>query len=413
MTTSPKVLFIAYNFPPHGGAGVQRSLKFVKYLPELGWQPLVVTTTANASLVQDSSLLNDIPSQTPIIRIPGFSISRLQTQAIKYHLGRAVVGLNVLLQLPDATRFWAHQARKTVGRLIEEEKPQLIYTTSGPYSSHLLGLWAREQFKIPWFADFRDPWSKNLLLPYLPGYRTINRQIERRVLATADRIACVSEPWLMDLQANLGCCTEKFMVLTNGYDDADIQPFPLTTTAQFTLTHIGSFYRNRRPDKIIAAIKQLIASNRIPASKLRVLFVGKNARQHIPFEPPFITHDYIPHKQLDQIRQQSDAFLLILATSPENIGNHSGKLFEYIASNRPILGIVPSGGVAQQLITETKTGIAISDETDMITQAIEKLYYQWESRRVSWDPDWDKIQQYTRRHLTTQLATTFNEMVTS
>ncbi len=413
MTTLPKILFIAYNFPPHGGAGVQRSLKFVKYLPEFGWQPLVVTTTADASLVQDPSLAKDIPPQTPIIRVPGFSISRLQTKATRYHLRRAAVALNILLQLPDATRFWAHQARKTVARLIKEEKPQLIYTTSGPYSSHLLGLWARKQFQIPWFADFRDPWSQNLLLPYPPGYRTLNRIMERQVLATADRIACVSEPWLMDLQANLGCCTEKFMVLTNGYDDTDIHPYPPTTTTHFTLTHMGSFYRNRRPHKVVAAIKQLTASNRIPASKLRVLFIGKNARQHIPSAPPFITHDYMPHKQLDQFRQQSNAFLLILATSPENIGNHSGKLFEYIASNRPILGIVPPGGAAQQLIAETNTGIAISDEIDMITQAIEKLYDQWQSKCVSWDPDWDKIQQYTRRNLTAQLATAFNEMVTS
>jgi len=413
MTTLPKVLFIAYNFPPHGGAGVQRSLKFVKYLPEFGWQPLVVTTTADASIVQDPSLLNDVPTQTPITRVPGFSISRLQAKATQYHLGRAAVGLNIFLQLPDATRFWAHQSRSTVARLIKQEKPQLIYTTSGPYSSHLLGRWARKQFHIPWFADFRDPWSKNLLLPYPPGYRTMNRKMEHRVLAAADRVACVSNAWLMDLQANLGCCVDKFMVLTNGYDDADIRPLSPTISTQFTLTHIGSFYRNRRPNKIITAVKQLIATNRISASKIRVLFIGKNARQHIPPTPPFETYDYVPHNELDRFRQQSNAMLLILATSPENIGNHSGKLFEYIASNRPILGIVPPSGAAQKLIEETKTGIAITDEVDMIAQAIERLYLEWEAGHSNWNPNWNEIQKYTRRNLTSQLATTFNDMVTS
>lgn len=408
------VLFVAYNFPPHGGAGVQRSVKFVKYLPCFGWQPLVLTTTADASHVQDPSLWHDLPSDLPVWRTPGFSIARLQARLAHYHLEKAAVAVNLLLQVPDAARFWASRTRSAVAQIVESEMPELIYTTSGPYSSHLLGMWARHQFGIPWFADFRDPWSQNLLIPYLPGYRALNRRIERQVLASADRVACVSEPWLDDLRANLGVHPEKFLVLPNGYDEADVQPLPSPAkTDRFTLMHLGSFYRNRRPDVLLEAVKLLIGSCRIPVSDLRVVFIGGNARRHIPDVPPYQAMDYVPHRDLARFRAQASAFALVLATSPENVGNHSGKLFEYLASNRPILGVVPPGGVAEQLIVETRTGIAVNGDAKAVADAIETLYHEWRSGAPDWDPNWDLIRQYNRRNLTERLAAEFDGLLRS
>ncbi len=224
-------------------------------------------------------------------------------------------------------------------------------------------------------------------------------------------MASVSQPWLAGLQANLGTDPEKFIRLPNGFDDADIRPLPYPEQGgQFTLTHLGSFYRNRRPDPVITAVKQLIKSGRIPESALRLLFIGKNARQFVPQEAPFEIHDYVPHKALEQFRRQSHALLLILATSAGNMGNHSGKLFEYMASNRPILAIVPPGGVAQAVIEESRTGIAVDGDIEAIAGAIETLYRQWKQGMAEWSPDWEIINRYTRRNLTRRLALTFNEM---
>ncbi|MDY7079290.1 MAG: glycosyltransferase family 4 protein [Chloroflexota bacterium] len=409
-----RVLFITYNFPPHGGAGVQRSLKFVKYLPKFDWQPLILTTTADASPVQDFSLLDDVPKGAPVWRVPGFSIARLQARLARHKLDKLAVALNLLLQVPDATRFWAQSTHTTISQIIQNERPQIIYTTSGPYSNHLAGMWAQRRFHIPWFADFRDPWSQNLLMPYLPGYRALNRRIERQVLAEADRVACVSEPWLDDLWKNLGEQPEKFIVLPNGYDETDIHPLPMPAkTDRFTLTHLGSFYRNRRPDALIQAVKLLVGSGRIPMSEIHVLFIGKNVRHSVPDAPPFDAQDYVAHKELHRFRGQTSAFLLILATSPDNIGNHSGKLFEYLASNRPILGIVPPGGVAEQLIKETRSGITVGGDVHAIADAIETLYRQWESGASDWNPNRDLIRQYTRRNLTARLAAEFDRLVAS
>jgi glycosyltransferase involved in cell wall biosynthesis len=407
-----RVLFVAYNFPPHGGAGVQRSVKFVKYLPQFGWDPLVLTTAADANPMQDPSLLTDITEDRCIFRVPAFSIAKLQAYLSRYKLGSLAVLLNVLLQLPDAALFWAYHVRAKVAQVVQHFEPQIIYTTSGPYSSHLVGMWARQAFGIPWFADFRDPWSQNLLIPYLPGYRTLNRRIERRVLAQADRVACVSQPWLDDLYRNLGTQCEKFLVLSNGYDESDIQPLAMpSATDRFTLTHIGSFYRNRRPDVLIQAVELLVSSRRIPLSEIRVLFIGSNARRAVPDRPPFETRSYVPHKELEHIRRKTSVFLLILATAPDNIGNYSGKLFEYLASNRPILGIVPPGGVAELLIRKTRTGIAVGGDVSAIADAIEALYHQWKSDASDWNPDMDLIRQYTRRTLTARLAAEFEHMI--
>ena len=410
MNPSP-VLFISYNFPPHGGAGVQRSLKFVKYLPELGWKPIVITTSDDASSVQDFSLLSDIPPNILVHRLPAFSIAKFQSQAAKLKLDKLVVFLNLILQIPDATIFWSRKIREPLVKIIQREKPKVVYTTSGPYSAHLVGLWIKQRFQIPWFADFRDPWSHNLIIPYLPGYRALNRIIERQVLESADRVACVSEPWLDEMRENARDLSEKFLVLPNGYDEADINRlhFP-PDHKNFTLTHLGSFYRNRRPHQLLQAIENLIKTGRIPLSEIKVIFIGKNARNFIPDRPPYEVHDYIPHKELGEIRSRTTAFILILDVCPENIGNYSGKIYEYLASNRPILGIVPPGGVAQALIHETRTGITVDDNPVTIANAITELYSAWKNQQWDWHPDWSVIRLYTRRRLTEQLASQFEQL---
>lgn len=408
-----KVLFIAYNFPPHGGAGVQRTVKFVKYLPEFGWQPVVVTTAPDACLVQDSSISSEVAESIPVYRVPGFSINRLHLRLQKHGLGRAAPLLNLALQIPDAARFWAANTRAVVRQIVECEKPELIYTTSGPYSSHLVGRWAKHEFKLPWFADFRDPWSKNLLIPYFPGYRTLNRYMERQVLESADRVACVSRPWLRDLETNLGKNTEKFLFLSNGYDEDDVEPSPLEKGRQFTLTHMGSFYRNRRPSLFLEAVTKLVDSGRIPKSEIRVMFIGRNAHLFVPDVPPFEVVPYTPHKELSRFRKETSVLVLILAHSPENAGNYSGKLFEYLASNRPILALAPAGGVAAELIKETRTGITARGDVDSVCQAVEKLYRQWSEGAFEWEPNWDVIRQYTRRNLTKTLADEFCSLIDS
>lgn len=399
-----KVLFISYNFPPHGGAGVQRSLKFVKYLPQFGWRPLVIAADPDAGPVRDDSLLADIPAGTRIDRIEAFSIYRFIARLRRLGLGKLAVLVNLLLQIPDPARFWAAKAFPVAMQVVHQEHPDAIYSTSGPYSDHLLAMRIARQTGLPWLADFRDPWSSNLLIPYLPGYRKVNRRMERQVLQAANQVVSISPPWLDDFQSHLDRDKEKFSVISNGYDPADIPVVPGDNgSGPFILTHLGSFYRNRRPDDLIKAVRLLIDRGDIPAEDIRIRFIGKNPPGSVPLEAPFEHIPYIPHKELQAYRQSTSALLLLLNTSPQASGDVSGKIFEYIASNRPILGIVPPGGTAEQLIEQTRTGISVTSNPQEIASALLSLYTQRKSG-LPFQPDWEAVRQYERPRLTGQLA---------
>ena len=155
-------------------------------------------------------------------------------------------------------------------------------------------------------------------------------------------------------------------------------------------------------------MQKLLEEKQIERDNLRILFIGKNAHQYIPNTPPFEVHDYMPHKELEHFRAQAHLLLLILGTTPDNVGNLSGKIYEYLATNRPILAIVPPGGAAQQLIQETKTGITVDGDVSSIASAILKLYRRWQMGSSDWQPNWPIIRQYTRRALTQRLAAEFD-----
>jgi hypothetical protein len=175
--------------------------------------------------------------------------------------------------------------------------------------------------------------------------------------------------------------------------------------------HLGSFYRNRRPSSFIRAVELLIEQGRIPENGIKIRFIGKNAKGLIPDRLPFVTYDYMSHNKLNRFRMETHALLLILDPSPENVGNPSGKLYEYIASNRPIIGIVPPGGVAQKLIEETRTGYTTDSDPSTIADTIENLYTQWRKKNLNWNPNWEEIKHYTRRNLTRQLADQFDQLI--
>ena len=412
MMADRRVLFLAYNFPPHGGPGVQRSLKFVKYLQEFGWHPIVISAALEASLILDTTLLEDIPPGILIRRLPAFSIQRVLADATSLGLKRVAVLLNLLLQIPDPGIFWALKVRQAARELIDAYQSELIYSTSGPNSSHLAARWIHQDTGLPWLADFRDPWSSNLVIPYLPGYRQLNRWLERRTLADADRVVCVSKPWLADLQANLGSCPDKFVTIPNGYDLDDLpEPARPDRGGIFTITHTGTLYRNRHPEGFLEAVRRLFQSGQMEPGQIRVRFIGRDSNKNIPQAEWIETIEYLPHNQMVDYLGVTHVLLLLLDTAPENAGNYSGKIYEYIAANRPVLGIVPPGGVAQKLIESTRTGLAVTNDPEQIAAAILRLYRDWQAGFSEFEPDWSEIRKYSRRNLTARLAEEFNGLV--
>lgn len=404
MAVSTKtVLVIVHDFPPAGGAGVQRVLKFVKYLPDFGWQPVVITVTPESYATLDETLLADIPAEMPVLRAPGFDPNKLRPRFERLHLGKALSLFNAALFLPDAARAWAYRARPLVKQAVQACRPSVIFSSALPASAHLLGLWAQHATGLPWVADFRDPWSENELMPYLPGYRALNRRLEAQVLAAADRIVTVSPP-LEEMFGRLCGDPARVRLIENGYDPEDVAFLPPPHTERFTITYTGEFSRIRRPDAFVTAIDRLVAAGRIPPDEVRMAFAGKDTAKFVPDRPPYEQLGYLKHDALSALRRDSDLLLLIHGDSAQSRGNYSGKIFEYLGCNRPTLAITGPDNVAAELIARARAGTAVRHDPDEIAAAVLRFYQGWKTGRFDYAPDWDAIHYFTRRNLTGLLA---------
>jgi glycosyltransferase involved in cell wall biosynthesis len=401
---SRTLLFIAYDFPPAGGPGVQRPAKFAKYLPDFGWQPVVVTATPDSYPVLDSTLAAGVASDTPIYRVRSRDVNRLRPAFERRGLGKLVSAANTALMLPDALLIWACAARTAVEQAMARHQPAAIYSSSPPASTHRLALWAHRRYGVPWIADFRDPWSQNELYPYFPGYRAVNRRQEREVLLAADRIVTVSPPLVEMFQRLSGRQASDVVLVENGYDEEDVVTLPPPHTSRFTITYTGEFSRLRRPDAFVTAVDNLLFGGRIPAAELRVLFAGRETAKYVPDRAPFEQIGYLSHDQLNDLRRDSDLLLLIHNDSPGARGNYGGKLYEYLASNRPTLAITGPDNVAAQLIERARAGAAARHDPAEIAGILLGYYQAWKMGGAAYEPDWEVIRHFTRRNLAGLLA---------
>jgi len=404
------VLFVAYYYPPAGGVAVQRSLKFAKYLPEFGWQPVVLTTTPGAYPARDESLWSDVPENTPIYRVKSYDINGLRGRASRWGAGKLLSALNLALMLPDAALFWSYLARGAVRRILDQHAPALVYSSSWPASAHLLARWVKVTYGLPWVADFRDPWSENQRMRILPGYRRLHRRLERQVLHDCDRIVTVSEPLAERFQRLAGPGAEDVLVIENGYDDSDIAILPPPRTDRFTITYTGSFSALHSPAAFVAAIDLLLTNQRIPQEQMRVLIAGPNLEAHIPSRPPFELLGPVPYHSLSALRQQSDLMLLVINEGPEHAGTYGSKLFEYLGSNRPVLALAGREGVAARLIEQARAGAVLPHDPAAIAEAVLGYYQRWQEGHFDHAPDWAVIQRYTRRNLAARLAAEFDRL---
>jgi len=408
-----KVLFIAYNFPPCGGPGVQRSLKYVKYLSKTNWDPIVFTTYENSYPVIDNSLLIDIPINTKIYRSKTFDINKYRPFFAKIGLGKIHGFLNTLIAIPDAAIFWSFLSRRKIKNIIKIYKPDLIYTTSGPYSAHLLGLWIKKKYKIKWVADFRDPWSLNQFVKYLPLYRKINQFLEKQVLNKADKIICVSEIDSINFSI-LSKNKSKVEIIHNGFDQDDFVDFGKNqnrVSNKLTILYTGNFSSTRKPNNIILAIRELIKDKKINQDSINLVFAGSNLERFLT-DDPFITYlGYVEHSKLDALRKNANLLLLLQDSSINSIGDYSGKIFEYIASGIPIIAITNQKSVVVNLINSTNTGFVVVDEVNEIAKTIYNIFNKFQTKEFNLNPDWIEISKYSRAESTYKLVKIFNTLI--
>lgn len=425
-----KVLIITYYWPPSGGSGVQRWLKFVKYLPMFGYKPFVFTPENPAFAVQDNSLLKDIPSEAEIIRFPIWEpyelflgISRIfggrkvakPTEFLgtkKSFLHNVSVWVRGNLFIPDPRIFWVKPSVKFLNDFIIKNEIHTIITTGPPHSMHLIGLALKEKNKaLRWLADFRDPWSEWGLLDSLSvieRVRNMHRKLELKVLQNADEVITITPFYMKRFEALSG---RKIQLLTNGFDEDDFTNLVYKKSNNFLIRHIGIVNEKCNPRPFLNAVVELMRGNADFRSCVRIEFIGDvnhQIKDYVHTSPELSTivmfKGNIPHAELVAQYGESSLLVLILTGYRDAGGYMPGKLFEYLATGLPILATGPTTGDASVLLNETQAGKMIDSAN--ITGMVAELLKNFESWRQSETPIVKRSngEQYTRRMITRDLA---------
>jgi glycosyltransferase involved in cell wall biosynthesis len=402
-----RVLVLAYLFPPLGGAGVQRTLKFVRYLEPLGWDATVITTRSRAYPVHDFSLLEEVPCSTRVIRTSVLPLARwLSLVPFRLRLKR----LYAALTWPDGGVGWAFFAFLAAVREIRRQRPDVIFTTSAPYGAHLVGLRLARLTGIPWVADFRDEWAANPHLDSQPQTLTkLANRAERAITSRARRIVVAAEYFCL---AGLPNGDRRRVVISNGVDEADLPaPPPKPPTDRFVLAHVGTLYESIDPSPVLRALAALIERGQIDGSRIEVRLVGSNWLTDFapPAGIPVQRTGYVDHARAIQEMSSATALLLYV---PRSSLAPSGKLFEYLASGRPLLALVHTNNLASRLVREWNAGM-VADPHDRaeIEQAIMSLWERWQDDGL---PDQAEVrgrtlERYSRRANAQRLAEVFEE----
>ncbi len=380
-----KVLIVTYYWPPSGGGGVQRWLKFVKYLPEYDIDPIVVIPENPEYPVIDNSLLSDVSPDLAIIRIPiwePYSLFKrftgkkkeenvntgLLSKGTKKSLTEKIsIWLRGNVLIPDPRVFWVRPVKKQLVRYLKKSTVDTIITTGPPHSVHLIGLGIKKRLKnIKWVADFRDPWSEiDYLEEFNPSFiaRRIQKKLENKVLTRADEVVTVSHNWAKDLE-RLGA--KSVSVITNGYDEEDFKSIPLEkTNDNFVMLYSGILHDYRNPEYLWEVIDNILETEKEFAEKFILKLFGTIDERVIEYiqklpnlSQRFIYGGYVSHKQILKEYQQADLLLLLQNNSKNALGHIPGKLFEYLASKKIILAIGPSGNSdVSRIISQCDAGV--------------------------------------------------------
>ncbi len=434
-----RVLIISYYWPPTGGSGVQRWVKFAKYLPEEDWQPVIYTPENPEQLAVDASLEAEVPSEAEVIRTritepyalykkvlrrSGHSKEAVEVNPVnaqnKSFLQKAAMWVRGNFFRPDPRCLWIRPSVRYLKKYLEEHPVDLIVTTGPPQSMHMIGLRLAKETGLPWVADFRDPWTKIFYFKHLsmtPATESWHKKMEKAVLDEASAVVAVSPLVQQEFQAMTDTPVE---LITNGFDECDF-PSEKDTEAyggpdkDFTITHTGLFAADGNPTVLWDVLREKYQADDDFRKRLRIKLIGKNDEQILKalkdrgLQEALTDMGYQPHSVAVEQQRKASILILPLRKEPEYKAVLPGKLFEYMASERPVLGIGQPDGAMAMILGEAKTGTVLDwDDKKGISEYIEKCWkMHLEGRLTTVGAD---ISRFSRRSTTRQMAGLFDRL---
>lgn len=436
-----KIIIITYYWPPAGGVSVQRWLKFVKYLPDHGWQPVIFTADHGDYPIEDKKLSSQIPEGVEVVKVPFFdprSVVKLLLPKEKSNSDKKKDNLDRLfyipaeertwqqrcmlwirsnLFIPDARKYWIEPCTKAILNYLDKNKVGVIVSNGPPNSAHLIGLNVKNKTGIKWMADFRDPWTFAEyfdLLPLSRNSRIKHLDLEKQVLQKSDLVSIVSESWKEEYALKQ---PKRIEVLHNGFDEEDFVGVKKNReTENFVIGHVGTLQNDRNPKGLWEALQSLLEKEKPPFGSFKVKLVGVvdeavvESIKEVGLEEVLDQVGVVSHKEAIQHMMDTDLLLLIINESRANEkGRLTAKIYEYLATGNPILMIGPKDSDAGRLLASFKHCL-IMDKNISVTELSENLILFLEKIKQKTNSELD-INKYSRKSLTAQLNILLESLV--
>lgn len=424
-----KALIVTYYWPPSGGSGVQRWLKFTKYLRDFNIEPVIYTVKNPNYPQQDQSLLRDIPDNLEVIRQPIFEPNNFLQKSSKKNskeiafqnpspsfFGKILQYIRINYFIPDARKFWIKPSIKFLNKYLKNHQIDVVITTGPPHSLHLIGLGLKRKLNIKWIADFRDPWTDiyyNSSFKMSESTMAKHRKLETAVLNESDHVITTNGQ-LNTLFSER--TSTKVSLITNGYDDEATELKNLKRNKGFSLDYIGYLPQESNPLVLWEAIKQIVEEREDIAKVMRINLTGdinKIVRKSIcDFGLDRITtfSGYVSHDKAIEMQHRANILLILIAKSKESKQITPGKIFECLQAKRPILAVGPTDGGASDILEHTNAG-KIFDFEDVrgIKKHILALFEQYKQGELVVNSKNTDL--YHRRELTKRLSEIIQETI--
>ena len=392
-----------------------------KYLPEFGWQPIIITVPLGENPDSSFGPPNDFRKKNWVIETHEYASGKTLGTRARKRLGRIKPLLRFLYRryseiahYPDKEKNWMPFAIEAVDQQLKNENINAIISSSSPVTCHLIARKIKEKYRIPWVADFRDLWTQNHNYPYSVFRKFFERRLEIETLSMADALVTISSP--MANRLNLLHKGKRVYTITNGFDPEKMNTGRVDLTAKFTITYTGQIYEKQNTEKLLYALKDLISQGTIDRENVEVRVFGpRNERlekQSAEYGLTDIVKQYgvIPREVSFLKQRESQLLWQITWEARREKGAYSGKIFEYLGANRPILATGGFGGdVVEELIKETNSGYYCPTVED-IKQILPKLYSEYKMKgALTYQGNMEKINKYTYKEIARKFAEVLEE----